>query len=99
MNTSRIKTVKRGIVLFLAIVAMFFFSNVPNAIAGDYLGEFCWSIHITEDDHGPTDGGPFLMRAGVTYMGGAYYTLQGYVTIPSDNPFIFNGVIFRIKPA
>lgn len=90
MNISRIKTIKRGIVIFLAIIAIILFSNVPKAIAGDYLGEFCWLFQKTEDEHGPKVEGPFLMRAGVTYMGGAYYTLQGVLDAPSG-PSILNG--------
>jgi hypothetical protein len=90
MKILSMKIMKRVIVMFLAIIVMILFSNVPKAIAGDYLGEVCWSMHKTEDEHGPTDEGPFLMKVGVTYVGGTYYSLQGTIDV-SPNPLFFNG--------
>jgi hypothetical protein len=66
-------------------------STKAEASAPDYWGEYCWLFQQSEDEHGPKVVESFLMRVGVTYIGGAYFTLQGYVTIPNDNPIISNG--------
>jgi hypothetical protein len=87
MNMARMITAKIVLVILLAIVV--FCSDIPRAIAGDYLGEFCWSFLKTENENGPKVEGPVLMRAGVTYVGGAYYTLQGISGI--SDPVIFGG--------
>lgn len=84
MNISGIKTVVRGIVMFLAIIAVIFFSIVPKAIAGDYMGEFCWSLHKTET-YPPESEATGIMKFGVTHMGDTYYSLQGYGTSPGNN--------------
>ncbi len=65
--------------------------TVPQNPVPNFQGEQCWSIHITEDANPPADGGTALMRVGVTYMGDAYYSLQGFVTIPNSNPVIVDG--------
>lgn len=56
-----------------------------------FSGELCWSILVTEDAHPPADGGTFLTRVRVTYMGGADYLIQGVVTISNNNPVILDG--------
>lgn len=81
---------KRGLmVLLLAVMA--FLANSSRAVAGSYLGEYCWSMQVTETDTGPVSEGPFLVRAGATSMGGAYYMLQGTVTVSDDSPMVFGG--------
>lgn len=83
------KHVRRG-VFFLVMATAIIFLYMPKAVAGDYLGEGCWSLHLTEDATGPADE-TFLMRVGVTHMGDSYFTVQGTVDIPDDNPVIMNG--------
>jgi hypothetical protein len=61
-----------------------------EATAPDYWGEYCWSFLQTEDELGPYVVGPFIMRMGVTYMGGAYFTLQGLIDEAPD-PAIIGG--------
>ena len=92
MITLSMKSTRRGIVIFLAIIAIILFSNLPNAIAGDYLGEFCWLYQQTENAQGAVTKAPVLVRFGVTSMGNNYYTLQGStVQVTDDNPAIFGG--------
>lgn len=66
------------------------YGTAPQNPIPNFQGELCWSIHITEDENGPLDA-TSLMRVGVTYMGGAYYSLQGFITVPNNNPQIYNG--------
>jgi hypothetical protein len=63
-----------------------------EATPPDYWGEYCWSFLQTEDELGPYVVGPFVMRMGVTYMGGAYFTLQGLINeAPDPDPVIIGG--------
>jgi hypothetical protein len=81
--------------VLIGFVSIFSLMGIVNSKAEatppDYWGEYCWLFQQTENEHGPTVSEPVLIRAGVTYMGGAYFMLQGYVTVPDDNPVVFNG--------
>ncbi len=90
MKSTDMETTKRSIVIFLAMMVMFLFSNIPSVFAGDYLGEFCWLSHITESDGGPVDE-TYIARYGVTHIGAPYYMLHGMVEVPGDNPLISQG--------
>jgi hypothetical protein len=63
--------------------------SVINATA-DYLGEFCFSGHVTTSDKGPRDD-TYIERMKITQIGDNAYNVQGIVEVPGDNPFITQG--------
>lgn len=77
------KAVARRSVVFLAILTGFVVLSATSTMAGTFLGEFCWSVTINEDETGPITPQTFPARMGVTNMGGNYFTLQGLATSPS----------------
>jgi hypothetical protein len=79
------------IIALVLVISVIICGSLSSAKAGDYLGEYCWSVSKTENEQGPDPEGPFIMRAGVTYVGGGYYTLQGIIQTPEPDPFIFGG--------
>lgn len=89
MNIARIIIAKIVIVIFLAIVV--FCSDIPRAIAGDYMGEFCFTLQETENESGPVTTAPYTFRVGITSMGNNNYTFQGTVQVTDDNPAITGG--------
>lgn len=77
MNMARIIIAKIVIVIFLAIVV--FCSDVPRAIAGNYLGEFCWQFQ----DVGHS-GNSWVVKYGVFDNGGGHYYLSGVTNINGE---------------
>jgi hypothetical protein len=60
--------------------------------AQQYLGQTTWTVTKTQDKHGPVNPPQnFTFTGSITRMGGAYYTMQGYVNVPADGPFIAAG--------
>lgn len=93
MKIERMKNVMKGIMIFLLLVVVSVL-DIPRAMAGDYLGEFCWSIHITDNQDGLTDEGLYIIRLGISHMGGTYYSLQGFgqgTTGIIDHPPVYDG--------
>jgi len=84
------KALRIMIVSFILIIGFLIAFEISSAIAGDYMGEFCWSIHITERENGPADD-TYLTRYEATYMGGSHYMLSGIVEVPGDNPHVSQG--------
>jgi hypothetical protein len=64
--------------------------GISSVRASDYLGEICLSVHKTQDENGPTNE-TYVMRLGVTNMGGPSYIVQGIIQVPDDNPVISEG--------
>ena len=81
------KGLKSGVVA-VGLLLLFGFS-VANADA-EYLGEICWSIHITVGDEGPRDE-TYIQRMKITQLGDNVFNIQGIVEIPGDNPLITQG--------
>jgi hypothetical protein len=75
---------------FMAMALFVCFLYVPQALAGDYLGEVCWWYQQTENEEGGEIDDPVLVRLGLTHAGGCYFTCQGYVEVPKgeDYPII-----------
>jgi hypothetical protein len=66
--------------------------GVPGQGAAQYLGETTWTATITQNEHGAvTPPKTFTLTGSLTRMGGVYYTMQGYVNVPDDGPFILSG--------
>ena len=84
-------TTLKGVAGLWAIVLGVVVVGGTPAWAGTYLGEVCWWASVTADQNGPTTKGPFLLRAGVTFMGGSYYLVQGS-TQTEDNPAFLHGM-------
>jgi hypothetical protein len=90
MRRNGMKTLSYVLIGFVSIFCLTgIVSSKAEATAPDYWGEYCWSALKTEDEHGPKVEGPSVMRIGVTYMGGAYFTLQGLIEVP--DPVILGG--------
>lgn len=53
------------------------------AIASAYLGQFCWQLHLAENQYGEQDL-TLDMVAGVSHVGDNYFSLQGMIEVPSD---------------
>jgi len=65
-------------------------ANPGQADGSDYLGELCWSLHNTQNEHGSTDD-THVIKIAVTYTGGTNFIVQGIIELVDDNPFIFGG--------
>ena len=66
--------------------------GAPSPGAAQYLGETTWTISKTQNEHGAVSPAQtFTLKGAITRMGGAYYTLQGYVDASPDGPFIVSG--------
>jgi len=66
--------------------------GAPGPGAAQYLGQPTWTITKTQDEHGeifPPE--TYTLTVAITRMGGPYYTMQGYVDVASDGPFIVSG--------
>lgn len=58
----------------------------------NYLGDYCWTLTITDTTVSDLQvGATFILRFGVTYMGGSYYSLQGIATFANDGPYVVAG--------
>ncbi len=79
-------------VSFFLMILLQISGGISSAEASDYLGEFCWSLHVIEEDDGPGDE-TVLMRIGITHMGGSSYSMQGTVEVSDDNSVVINGSV------
>jgi hypothetical protein len=62
----------------------------PSRGAAQFLGESVWTVSITQTEHGAKSQ-TFTMTGAITRAGTSYYTMQGYVNVPGDGPFILAG--------
>ena len=66
--------------------------GAPSPGAAQYLGETTWTISKTQNEHGEVSPPQTKTLTGaITRMGGPYYTMQGYVDLAPDGPFIVSG--------
>jgi hypothetical protein len=83
---------KRGTVALVIMAAVWLvLLGAPSRAAAQYLGQSTWTISIKQDEKGPVSDKSFTMTGAITRLGGTYYTMQGYVTLPDDGPFILAG--------
>jgi hypothetical protein len=76
----------------MASVCLLILGVPGQGAAQQYLGETTWTVSITQNKHGTVSPPEtFTFTGAVTRMGGTYYTVQGYATVPSDNPDIVSG--------
>lgn len=62
----------------------------PQPAAAQYLGEVTWTATITETETGPlTVPLTITIKAGITRVGGNYYSVQGQSL--TSNPYILSG--------
>jgi len=73
-----------AIALFLGGLAAY--AHGDDKVA--YIGEFCWSLHMTEDDKGPVNDQSVsaTVRLSFTLMGDRYLSVQGILEL-SDGEF------------
>lgn len=76
---------RRGRILHSTAVVLSIF--LTGSASAEYLGELCWTMHVTERDGVQTDES-YVVKFGIDYTGGDYYTLQGYALV--DDPAIMN---------
>ncbi len=84
------KAEMKGIMISGTILVAVLFANIPMASAVQYLGEFCWSIHITASDKGPRDE-TYIERTRITQLSNNAFSVDGVVEVPGDNPVISQG--------
>ncbi len=60
--------------------------SMERAGAVNYLGEYCWTGTITENETGPATGNTLLFRLGVTQMDGLYFSFQGTRIVTNPPP-------------
>jgi hypothetical protein len=78
--------------VFLATILLgFIMLGADEVMAQSYMGNFCWSVTVTEYESGPITPVTFLSRFDVTHVGGASYALQGPAFPPEENPSILVG--------
>jgi hypothetical protein len=72
-----------GVLLILALTN-------PPAQASTYLGQYTWTITITESS---SELPPFAitLTGGISKVGGSYYLFQGYIIVPDDFPVMLSG--------
>ena len=60
-------------------IALFSLLFSPPAVAQTYLGDICWKLTVTERVPGPVPPphDTFLVRTGLTYVGGQHLLFQG----------------------
>ena len=87
------REMKKGKIVFFCIATLcLVFMCMPSWGAPQYLGESTWTLTITMDEHGVvSEDFSGTVKMAITRMGGTYYTVQGYVDIPDDGPFIMTG--------
>jgi hypothetical protein len=78
--------------LFLMLVAWTLCLGVNNLSAAQYLGETTWTVSKNQNEHGTvTPPQTFTFTGAITRMGTKNYTMQGYVNVPGDDPYIAGG--------
>lgn len=83
---------KKASIFVCTMVLLLVFLCVPGWGAPRYLGESTWTITITMDEDGQVSGSNTgTVKMAITQMGGSYYTVQGYLEMPDDGPFILSG--------
>jgi hypothetical protein len=79
----------RSVLILVAMVAIGVLPNMQKADAGDYLGDICLRINVTQRSKGPVDD-TGIIKLGISYVGGTHYAVQGVILIPQ--PDIVGGV-------
>jgi len=76
---------KRGVIVTTILVNIFLFMTFGSVrAAGDFLGDFCWSVH-------PEDGSGVTVKLGVFHMGGGHYQLLGTAQTGTDGTYPAQG--------
>lgn len=75
---------KRILVATILFSILFFVSSPAVQSAGDFLGDFCWSV-----DNG--SGNDFTTKVGVFHIGGSHYQLLGTSKLSTDDTYTVHG--------
>lgn len=78
------------LISFVFITSVFLGLDNKSLYAFQYKGEVTWSYHRTQDDAGSTNE-YYTAKCGISYVGGAYYILQGRFDSPGENSCILSG--------
>jgi hypothetical protein len=82
---------KKTTVTFVVMVAVgMMLLGAPSQGAAQYLGESTWTFSITQNSNGAVSASASMTGA-ISRTGGTYYTMQGYISLPDDGPFIMAG--------
>lgn len=81
---------KRFSVLLLLLGVGLFPLTLAQPAAAQYLGEVIWTATITETETGPlTPPSTIPIKAGITRVGGNYYSVQGQSL--TGDPYVLSG--------
>lgn len=75
---------KRMLVATILIGILFCMSSAVAQAAGDFLGDFCWSVDAGGDD-------TMIAKFGVSSPGGGHYLLFGTIQHSSDGTYVAHG--------
>jgi hypothetical protein len=83
----------RVLLIVLAMVVAIIVVGMDSRLeASQYLGESTWTLSINQDEDGPVSP-PYVgtFKGCLSHVGGAYYTMQGYVAPAPDGMPILSG--------
>ena len=81
---------KKGTVVLFVMAVCLVLLGTPRPGAAQYLGQSTWAISITQNENGAVSES-VSMTGAIAHVGGTSYTMQGYVIVPGDAPFILSG--------
>jgi len=83
---------KVAVGLIIMVFSWLLVIGLPELGVAQYLGETTWTVTKTHDKHGVINPPKiFTLKGAITRMGGPYYTMQGYIDVSPDGPFILSG--------
>ena len=75
-----------------AVFMLLILLGIPGWGAPKYLGESTWTVTITiREDGNVSENISGSVKMAITQTGGNYYTVQGYIELPDDGPYIMAG--------
>ncbi|EKD96995.1 MAG: hypothetical protein ACD_23C01143G0001 [uncultured bacterium] len=77
----------------LPILVVFILPPPTDALAVEFIGNYCWTITITDSTvTGLVIPSTAVLKSDIVNMGGTSYALTGTITDPGDNPYMLGGV-------
>ena len=87
-----VKRIKSCWVYFIVCLIALLFSGIPSVWAEGFIGECCWTMNVTERD-GNVVNESYVVKYGVSHMGGVYYSFQGVALEGAPAIFQASGII------
>ncbi len=87
-----VKGLASKLVVLLFTVAAVLLLSLPPAQACAFVGEITWTMLINEDEGYPNPvPESYTMKAAISRVNNTYFSLQGVVLVPDDNPIVMSG--------